>query len=126
MTFRPFLRNIAGATAVEFAMTAPLFFALLFGIVDGGRLMWTQVGLQHAVETAARCASIHSTDCADVQQFAATQAFGLNLPASVFAVGTGSCGGTQVTANYAFNFVTGYFGSPSLTLSAQSCFPNWS
>lgn len=130
MMFCRFLRSTLGTTAVEFAMTAPVFFALLFGMIDGGRLIWTQVGLQYAVEMGARCASLQTEEnpsaCpgGNVEQFAANQAVGLNLPASVFKVSTGVCGGTQVAANYNFTFVAGYFGGPSLALSAQSCFPN--
>ncbi len=127
MMLRRFWANIRGATAVEFAITAPVFFALLFGIVDGGRLLWTQVGLQHAVEMAARCASIDNTTlCSDVPAYAATEAFGLDLPAAIFTVSTGACDGVQVSANYQFTFATGFFGPGSLTLSAQSCVPKLS
>ena len=50
-----------GASAVEFALTAPVFFVMLFAVIDGGLLLWTQVGLQHGAEAAARCASIDMT-----------------------------------------------------------------
>jgi Flp pilus assembly protein TadG len=118
-------RDRRGASAVEFAITAPLFFALLFGIVEAGLILWTQLGLQHATEMAARCASINATTCnsaSAIQNFAAQQAFGLSVPASVFTATTPACG-NQVAANYTYQFITGYFGLPSLALNAQSCFP---
>ena len=45
-----------GQSAVEFAMVAPLFFLLVFGITDFGRLFFTQVTLQHALREAGRYA----------------------------------------------------------------------
>ena len=129
MTLGRFCRDVQGASAVEFAILAVPFFMMLFGIIEGGRLLWTQVGLQHAVETAARCASLETADnpnpCpgSSVEDYAATQAFGLNLSASVFTVSTVGCG-TQVIAKYPFNFFTNVLGPTQLNLSAQSCVPN--
>ncbi len=125
MTLTRWRSNEAGAGAVEFALTAPAFFAMLIGIVEFGLLMWTQTGLQHGVEMAARCASINSAICGSVtaiQQYAAQQSFGLNPPASSFSVSTPACG-KQVSASYEFRYVAGYFASPAITVTAQSCFP---
>lgn len=123
--FRRFFRDSSGVSAVEFALLAVPFFMMLFGLMEGGRLLWTQVGLQHAVEMAARCASINDTAlCPNVPAYAATQAYGLQLPATVFTVSSGTCGGTQVSANYQFNVFTSYLGFTRLNLSAQSCVPN--
>jgi Flp pilus assembly protein TadG len=119
------LRDSRGVSAVEFAMTAPLFFLLLFGMIEGGLLLWTQIGLQHGAEAAARCASINSTLCgttATIQNYAAQNAFGLSIAPSVFTATSPACG-NQVSASYAFGFVSNSFGMPSLTLNAQSCFP---
>jgi Flp pilus assembly protein TadG len=114
-----------GAGALEFALTAPAFFAMLIGIIEFGLLLWTQIGLQHGAEMAARCVSVNSGVCGTAnatQQYAVQQSFGLNPPASSFTVRVLACG-NQVSASYAFRFVTGYFASPTITLSAQSCFP---
>jgi len=119
-------RDQQGATAVEFAITAPIFFMVLFGIIEGGLVLWTQMGLQHATEMAVRCAGINKIVCgktSDIQNYATQQAYGLNLPASTFSVGTSTCG-TTVTAAYTFNFITTYFGSPTVQLNAQACFPS--
>jgi hypothetical protein len=115
-----------GASAVEFALTAPVFFAIVFGVICFGLVLWTQIGLQHGAEMAARCASINKALCgnsSDIQSYAATETFGLNPSPSVFSVSTPACG-NQVSANYTFQFITTYFGVPTLTLSAQSCFPS--
>ncbi|HLZ05400.1 MAG TPA: TadE/TadG family type IV pilus assembly protein [Bradyrhizobium sp.] len=54
-------RDEQGASALEFALTAPVFFLFLFGIIELGLMFWTQIGLQHGAEMAARCATIHTT-----------------------------------------------------------------
>lgn len=45
-----------GQTIVEFALVAPLFFLLIFGVIDFGRLFYTQMTLQHALREAGRFA----------------------------------------------------------------------
>jgi Flp pilus assembly protein TadG len=117
--------NEAGASAVEFALTLPVFSLMLFAAIEGGLLMWSQLGLQHGAEMAARCASVNTSICgsaSDIQKYAAQQTYGVNPPASVFAVNTSACG-NQVSASYAYRTLTAYFGVPSLTLTARSCFP---
>jgi Flp pilus assembly protein TadG len=114
-----------GAGAIEFAFTAPAFFAIVIDIIEFGLLLWTQIGLQHGAEMAARCASVNPGICGSVsaiQQYAAQQSYGLNPPASSFTVSTLGCG-KQISASYVFQFLSGYFASPSITVSARSCFP---
>jgi Flp pilus assembly protein TadG len=116
-----------GASSIEFAATMPLFLALTFGTVEAGLLMWTELGLQHGVAVAARCASVNTTLCnstGNIQNVAAQNSFGLNPPPSTFTVTTPACG-NQVSASYSFNLLTSYFFSAaSLTLTARSCYPN--
>jgi Flp pilus assembly protein TadG len=119
-------RDERGATALEFAILAPVFFLLIFGIIAVGLLFWTQVGLQHGAEMAARCASINTTLCPNgnptaITNYAMRQAFGLSLPASTFTYSTPPCG-NQVSATYTFVFPDILNQSP-LTLTAQACFP---
>jgi Flp pilus assembly protein TadG len=114
-----------GTAAIEFGLTAPAFFLILFGIIECGLLLWTQIGLQHGAEMAARCAGINTTVCSNessIQNYAAQQAFGLNPSPSSFTVATAACG-IRVSADYKFYFFTSYFAGPTLSLSAQSCFP---
>ncbi len=125
MSFLRFCKGETGTAAVEFGLTAPGYFALFAGIMCCGLLLWTQLALQHGTERAARCASVNSTVCgsvAAIQSYAAQQALGLNPPSSTFSVTTASCG-SRVTASYTFAFLTSYFGLPTLTLGAESCFP---
>ena len=122
---RRFLTHIGGTTAVEFGLTAPVFFALVFGLIDFGLVLWTQLGLQHATELAARCASVNKTICADapaIQTYASTQVFGMTVPTSVFTASQVACG-NQVTASFDFGVIGGFFGTPVITLNAAACFP---
>ena len=119
------LRDSGGATAVEFGLTAPIFMALLFGVVEVALAVWTQFGLQYGVEAAARCATVNPSTCGNSSQiatYAANNALGLTIPASTFTATTPSCG-NLVQANYTYAFLTSYFGAPTVTLTAQSCYP---
>jgi Flp pilus assembly protein TadG len=119
------LRARTGATALEFALVAPPFFLLLLGIVEFGRVMWTQSALHFAVEEAARCASVDATNCGStsaVQNYAVTRTAGLDIAPAVFSVSSPACG-NQVAASYPFTFVVANLFPYSITLSAQSCFP---
>jgi len=47
-------RAKSGATAIEFAMIAPIFFMLIFGLVEAGVIFIGQGVLQYATEDVAR------------------------------------------------------------------------
>jgi len=114
-----------GTTALEFALTAPVFFLFIFGIIEFGLLFWTQLGLQHGTEMAARCATVNSTLCPNgnaITNYAAQQAFGLTLPTQTFTYAALACG-NQVSASYAFQFMQFLNVSP-IVLTAQACFPS--
>jgi Flp pilus assembly protein TadG len=154
MILRHILHDTRGSTLVEFTLTLPLFIFTIFGIVQAGLLIWAQIGLQHGVDMAARCMSISTsaylsgqinpTSCftayppnatasdlvqsniSAIQQYAATQSYGLSPAPSNFAASTPACG-YSVSANYPFNLlggetVPGVLYVFSLTLSAQSCY----
>jgi Flp pilus assembly protein TadG len=126
MSWGIFRRDQRGATAVEFALTIPVFFALILAITDGAMLMWTQIGLQHGAEMAARCAAVNTIACGsndNIKSYAATQAYGLGVTSSAYSVSTAACGKT-VSASYTYSFVSSYLGVPSVTLTAKSCFPS--
>lgn len=126
MTIQHLFRDKRAATGIEFALTAPLFILIIFGLLQFGLWIWTQFALQHATEMAARCASVNSTKCgstSDIQTYAAQQALGLNVSSSIFGFSKISCG-NQVTANYIFPAFAPALGFPSLTLKAQACFPS--
>jgi Flp pilus assembly protein TadG len=133
-------RNVAqdcrGASAVEAAIALPILLVLIFGVIEVGFMLWTQVSLNFAVEQAARCGALNygvpkATICktaATIQSFAVAQAVGIpNLTTANFTVhtnGAAVCGsGTQVAASYNFQSMVQSLVPYTLTISATSCYP---
>jgi Flp pilus assembly protein TadG len=123
-------RSRDAATAIEMAFLLPVFLMFLLGIEEFGRALWTQTALQFAVERAARCAAVSPSTCEDVPAYAASQVFGLSIPAESFTYTANAiCGAasittqTQVTASYAFQPVVPQLVPINVTLSAKSCHP---
>jgi Flp pilus assembly protein TadG len=54
LSLRAFRRNRSGATAVEFAMVAPMFFGFLFAILETGTLFLRSTAIDAGVEEAKR------------------------------------------------------------------------
>jgi Flp pilus assembly protein TadG len=52
-------RRARGQALVEFAVVIPVFLALLFGILDFGRVIWANNSLAHAAREGARYAIVH-------------------------------------------------------------------
>ncbi len=50
------------ATAIEFALLAPVFLSMMFGIIEGSRFLWIRQSLTEVAFSTARCTSV-STDC---------------------------------------------------------------
>ncbi len=151
---RKLIKDPSGAVLVEYTLLFPLFVLTIFGAIQAGLLLWTQVGLQHGVDLAARCASVSDaaikagrdvtaqpTGCYNqngnatanasrLKQYAASQSYGLNPPASAFTVSTSpavGCG-NLVVASYPYNLLGGTtvedaFYNFSLTITAQACYP---
>jgi len=127
MTPCALLHDRAGATAVEFALIAPLLFLLLFGAVEAGRLLFVQSALHHAVAAAARCASIDPRGCATPRALAAKIEDGmaaLSAPATIdpsrLQVGTAPCG-LSIEAALPYRPLLLRFPAASPTLVAQAC-----
>lgn len=51
-----------GAAAIEFAIVAPVLFAMLFGVFEIGRLMYEQSKAAAAASAGARAAAIYGAD----------------------------------------------------------------
>ena len=117
------LRSDAGNVAVEFGMLAPVFLLFLFGIMEGGRLLWTVNALHYSVQEAARCASVNTVACGSsdqIKSFAAGRS-GAQFASSVFTASVTGCG-HLVSASYTMPLNIPFM-SHSISLSAQSCYP---
>jgi Flp pilus assembly protein TadG len=114
---------------VEFAIVAPLFFLLIMGVLDFGRLFFTQMTLQNALRQAGRYAVTgnHLADpknagqtlsrVASIQQIAQKAAVGLdvgNISVSSDKAGLGSAGGpgdtVTITLNHDLQLITPIIG----------------
>jgi Flp pilus assembly protein TadG len=51
-------RHESGQTMAEFALILPIFFILIFGVLDLGRVVWANSALAHASREAARFAIV--------------------------------------------------------------------
>jgi Flp pilus assembly protein TadG len=118
-----FARDVAGNPAVEFGLLAPVILLFIFGIAEGGRLLWTLNALHYSVQEAARCASINKTTCGtatQIQSFAAGRS-GAGFSASVFTATVTGCG-NRVSASYTMPLNIPFM-THSISLTAQSCYP---
>lgn len=110
-----------GAAALEFAIVAPVFFALLFGVVQLGILFQAQSGLRNSVEDAARYATTWpKPSTSAIQTRITNNRFGLipaNLgtPSIVFSSGASP---NYVTISMTYNISVNYvLGTQNITLS---------
>jgi Flp pilus assembly protein TadG len=120
-------RRTHGAAALEFALVLPALLLVILGIMDVGRLIWTQTTLDRAVEAAARCGAIDTSVCGTatkIQTYAADQAFGLTVanPSLVFAVSQQACG-IRVAASFPFTLIIPWIATSDITLAATACYP---
>lgn len=98
----------SGQSVVEFALISMLLFMLMFGLMDFGRLFFTQMTLQHAVREAGRFAVTGNklpdpnnppqmlSRVASIQETARKSAAGLdisNISVTSAAGGANSAGG---------------------------------
>jgi Flp pilus assembly protein TadG len=121
-TRRIFPRCESGSVATEFAMVAPAVVLLVVGTVCASLVVFSATNLHYAVEQAARCYSVNSTQCGsatNVQTYAQNQYRGLNAP--TFTASTPACG-HQVAASVSILFNAG-IATWNVPLSATACFP---
>jgi Flp pilus assembly protein TadG len=55
-------RRFFGQNMVEFALVAPLFFFTIFGVLEGGWLLYNQNEITNAARDGARYAAVHGTE----------------------------------------------------------------
>lgn len=126
-------RKSRGQSLVEFALALPVIFFLVLGIIEGGRLVYSLVTLDYAVEEGGRLAVLPSTGSASaVQSHVSNHAYFITVPTSAVSVSVNN-GGTAytsrvsgdrvvVSASYTYSpIVTSVFGlNMTMSLSARS------
>lgn len=132
---RRLIAEVGGNAAVEFALVAPAFLALVFGIVNLSAVLYASAQLHYAAEDAARCYSVRTTVCTSAttaQTYAAAAYRGPGIGASFTAANTGAChhslaspyaaDGHAVTGTGTYQ-INAVLTSVSVPLSATACFP---
>jgi Flp pilus assembly protein TadG len=126
-----------GSMALEMAFVLPALVLLIIGTIYTGWMIYSTTMLSYAVESAARCvavATVNSVNCGGnsvsaqtqaTQNYAATQALGVDVTAANFTVTQLPNGcGWQVTATYQFTFLLPFQASnPVYTITPSACFP---
>ena len=115
--------NDHGATAVEFAIIAPVAIMFLVGSVSLSLMLFSLGGMHFAVEAAARCASANPTLCGSSTAIVAyaNSRYSGALIRPIFTYASAACG-NQVSASITYTFDVGMYRQ-SVPLSATSCFP---
>ncbi|EHH03597.1 hypothetical protein ATCR1_20940 [Agrobacterium tumefaciens CCNWGS0286] len=141
------IRNLlcehSGASAVEFALVAPVFLLMLFGMIEFARLFWTTHALHETAIATARCMGIPQLECEDggaysskkALAFARSKAAGWFIelePATVAFDRDSTCYGlkglSKVKIDYRFTtvvptFLTSLAGASQL--EAEACYTNY-
>jgi Flp pilus assembly protein TadG len=128
---RRLLKACDGVETVEFALVSIALFTFLLGVVEFGRLYWTQSELQSAAEAGARWCSTHSsaanacsTSTAGVKDYIVSQVLGMSIASgdlSSFQWSAQDCG-NQVSFTYTFHFiVSGLLPQAGIDLNTVAC-----
>lgn len=134
-SLRTLLRCREGAAIVEFALLAPAFFILLFGIIEGSRLLWTQQTLDEVAFSTARCMAV-SEACASTagqRAHAVSRAGGYGIAISAGEVTAASgvnCNGfpdsSRIIIRTDFpSVLSGFVPDFPDTIRSQACFPEF-
>ncbi len=114
--FRDFLRDGSGASAIEMALLAPAFVALLLAVVQGSLLVFTQASLHYAVQKGVRCAALMDSCPSPGSYYLAPGS------APVFTPALLTCG-RALTATVSYNLSLLVY-QRNVSLSATACFPD--
>jgi Flp pilus assembly protein TadG len=133
MSTTPLIRGLVchrrGAAAVEFAIVAPLLFAIVFGLVEFGRALMVEQALVSAAREACRVAVLAGTTRQDVVDRATASLGAASISNFTITMNpdppSSATEGTPVTITLAvpFNNVTWlptpiYLGGKNLTASS--------
>jgi Flp pilus assembly pilin Flp len=116
-------RDQRGTTAVEFAIVAPVFIAMLLGTIALCIVLFLIGSLHYAVEEGARCRSVKTLICTDgptTVAYAQNHYFGPAV-SPTFTYAAAACGNSvNASINYSMNVGFRTFVVP---ISATACFP---
>lgn len=116
-----------GAAAVEFGLVLPIVLLAIFGVIEGGRLIYTQAALHFAAQEATRFAVVQQGIVTEesIQAFTVDRLMGIKASLADVAMvresdpEVGACRYT-VEISYAFMPFIPYTANEPISLSARS------
>lgn len=120
MKTKMLIKNQGGGAAVEFALILPLFIFLLFGIIEGGLLLYNEQVITNASREGARAGIVAGLDRNNNQHIAQSQTTATNFcsnylvtfsnninPLSITSTSTGILFGDDLSVNvtYVYDFL---------------------
>lgn len=120
-----FGRSTRGATAVKFAIVAPVFIMLVTGTIELSRVMWIKATMQFAAEETSRYALVNTSASTDTLVTYATNvvsSYGVDTTDMTFDV-TSSASTISVQITYTFYSLVPLVAIPDIELSAKSQVP---
>lgn len=114
-------RDQRGTAAIEFGLVAPVFFALVLGIIDIGRYMWTLNTMQYAIDDAVRAGVVQQMAPEDVEARVTKALAHLSAGAlAVEALPTASTLEVTAQATYAFLFpISSFVETTTISLRTE-------
>lgn len=120
-----FRRCRLGATAVEFAMVAPVFIILVVGTIELSRAMWIKATMQFAAEETSRYAIVNtSASSSTLETYAqdVVTTYGVDSTNMTFTA-TVSASTVTIDITYTFSSLVPLVAIPDIELSAKSQVP---
>lgn len=122
---RRFGKAVAGATAVEFALTAPVLLLIVYGVLELGRAVFTQGILDYAVQEGSRYAAAHSASTpAEIQAVVQSSFIGIDTaPVDLTITPTTNADGTrkvEVSVVYPFPWIVPLVAADAIVLESRS------
>lgn len=116
----------SGAMAIDFAIVAPVFFILVFGLIDISRAVFTKGVMLYAMEEASRWAAVNFPATAADIEAVATAKFTVLDPADITMFSaTVTDNGDKTKAitlqmDYTFEFMMPFISLDPITLSTEA------
>ncbi len=116
-----------GATAVEFALVAPILFLFLFGGLEAGRILFVSAAFRSAIADSARCAELGRPQCRTAEGLArhaearmAALAAPLSIPPGAIRLEEAPCG-RAIRAGLAYRPLLLPLPAGTIRLAAEAC-----
>ena len=121
---RLFRRERRGAAVVEFALVVPVFVALLFGMIEFGRMVMVQQVLTNASREGARQAVLDGTTPADITSTVNSYLLSAGISGATITMNpnppSGAANGVPVTITVSIPFTQVSWLSTPMYLNGQT------